>query len=294
MNEVRATLLPTAGVLHSAERLLEILSSRPLSAEQIVLDFKHILVCPPHVVLNLSQKCGWVESRSDGLLIVSARGASLLRSGGYEHRLRMQILDYILAEKPPWGRLLSRGRTETAQFAPREVIQVFREARLMEIPPLNYVVEWWDEVARLVRGAAESVRVEVGRAGERRTINRERKRTGVEPIWQAIESNLSGFDVLSVVRADSKELLRIEVKASEESVEHAMFHVTRNEWETASSNDRYLFHLWCFSDEQRPLVAELEAQAVASHIPNDAGKGYWERAKIPFRVFRNSFMTEEL
>lgn len=290
MNALATTLLPTAGVLHSAERLLEMLTARPLSAEQLITDFNHILICPPHVVLNLSQRCGWIEAQADGLLIVSSRGTRLLSATGYEFRLRQQMMDYIVTEKPPWGRLLSRGRSETSQFAPREIVQVFREAGLMQVPPSDDAVGWWDDVARYARGAADSVRNEIGRTGERHTINRERRRTGKEPFWQAIESNLSGFDVLSVVAADCSNPLRIEVKTSGESIEYAMFHVSRNEWEAATNGVPYIFHLWCLRDEQMPRVAEIDVQAIETHAPHDCGEGTWEKTKIPFRVFREKFV----
>ena len=283
--------LPTAGVLHSAERLIEMLTARPLSAAQLIADFRHILVCPPHVVLNLSQRCGWVEARADGLLEVSARGARLLAVSGYELRLREQMLDYVVTEKPPWGRLLSRGRSEMSRFAPREVMQVFREAGLMEVPPTDDAVAWWDEVARLARGAADAISTEIGRTGERLTMERERRRTGKEPFWQAIESNLSGFDVLSVVTADCSDPLRIEVKASVESIEYAVFHVSRNEWIAATTGAPYRFHLWCLRDDQEPFIAELDTQDVASHTPGDRGEGKWERAAISFQAFREKFVN---
>lgn len=226
--------LPTAGVLHSAERLITMLSSRPLSAETLIGEFRTILVCPPHAVLNLSQRCGWVEARSDGLLIPSARGARLLGATSYEVRLRAQLLDYVTAEKPVWARLIPRGRKEMSRFVPRDIAQVFREAGLMETPPSTEVIEWWDEMARTARGLSDAVNLEIGRAGERLTIEREMRRTGRDPVWQAVESNLSGFDVLSVVTAERQDPLRIEVKASTESIEHAVFYISRNEWLNSS------------------------------------------------------------
>jgi len=53
--------------------------------------------------------------------------------------------DYIMAEKPAWGPLLPRGRRELKQYAPKDIVQVFREAGLMEMPPSDEVVKWWDE-----------------------------------------------------------------------------------------------------------------------------------------------------
>jgi len=275
--------------MHSAERLIGMLASRPLSAERIIREFKTILVCPPHAVLNLSQRCGWVQARSDGLLEPSVRGAQLLSASNYESRLREQLRDYVMIEKPAWARLLPRGRAEMSRFVPRDVAQVFREAGVMQAPPSDDVVGWWDEMARIARGAADVVSTEIGRTGERLTIERERTRTGREPLWMAIESNLSGFDVMSVVTAECHDPLRIEVKASMESLEHAQFHVRRNEWMAAVTGTAYRFHLWCLRDGHDPCLAELSPEAVEFHIPGDRGEGKWEGNAIPYRVFREHF-----
>lgn len=79
------------------------------------------------------------------MLLPSSRGQRLLASQGFESRLREQMRDYIMAEKPAWGPLLPRGRRELKQYAPKDIVQVFREAGLMEMPPSDEVVKWWDE-----------------------------------------------------------------------------------------------------------------------------------------------------
>jgi hypothetical protein len=289
INDVQAIALPTAGVLHSSARLLEMLALRTLSAEQLVHDFNTILVCPPHIVLNLSQRCGWIEARSDGLLLPTSRGQHLLASHSYERRLREQMRDYVMAEKPAWGPLLPRGRKELKQFAPKDIVQVFREAGLMEMPPSDEVVKWWDEMAQFARGTAAAVYTEVGRVGERLTLQWELKRTGKEPVWQSVESNLSGFDVLSVVAAQQDTPLRIEVKSSLESLDYAAMYVSRNEWMTANTGPEYKFHLWCVHDSKVPKLAELSVETIAKHIPQDNGAGEWEKTVIPFRTFADSF-----
>lgn len=293
-NDAQTIALPTAGVLHSSARLLEMLASRALSAEQLVQDFKTILVCPPHVVLNLSQRCGWIEARTDGLLLPSSRGHRLLTAQGFERRLREQMRDYVMAEKPSWGPLLPRGRRELKQYAPKDIVQVFREAGLMAMPPSDEVVRWWDEMAQFARGTAAAVYTEIGRVGERLTLQWELKRTGREPVWQSVESNLSGFDVLSIVEARRDTPLRIEVKSSLESLDYAAMYVSRNEWMTANTGPEYKFHLWCVQDSKVPKLAELSVDMVADHIPRDSGVGEWGKAAIPFHAFTPFFRDVSL
>jgi hypothetical protein len=74
---------------------------------------------------------------------------------------------------------------------------------------------------------------EIGRSGEKMSFDHEWKRTGLKPIWQAVESNLAGFDILSVTDSINNAKLQIEVKATTSEINYAKVHITRNEWETA-------------------------------------------------------------
>lgn len=99
-------------------------------------------------------------------------------------------------------------------------------------------------MAGLVRGIKSSVLSQTGRTGERLSLAFEKDRTGKQPIWQSIESNLSGFDILSCLSDMDASPLQIEVKASENSWNYADFHLTANEWESATLARNYMFHLW--------------------------------------------------
>lgn len=85
------------------------------------------------------------------------------------------------------------------------------------------------------------------REGERLTIEYETKRTGREPKWISVESNMDGYDVLSVISPMDKQLLSIEVTASKSGLKE-YFHLTPNEWMLALKTNRHLFHLWDRSD----------------------------------------------
>ena len=115
------------------------------------------------------------------------------------------------------------------------------------------------------------------------TLTHERKRTQREPIWQGFESNLIGYDVLSVVDKRNNNLLLIEVKTSDTAQKLASFHISENEWQVSISSRNYIFHLW--SLKPKPDLIIISPDQLEPHIPNNNGEGKWESAIIPFEVF---------
>lgn len=276
----------SVGQLHSAKQLLDWVAKNHFAKSDMNL-FSHVLVCPAVDVLNLSTRCGWVEIDLDGVLQLSDRGMQLHKIDNYQVRLRRQMQDIISREQPSWSKLFPKGRQETVNFVDSDVRQCLDEAGLLSSPPSNEVVAWWDEMAGLVRGIKTSVLSQTGREGERLTLKYEHSRTGKEPVWQSIESNLSGYDVLSCLSDTDVIPLQIEVKASENSLEYAEFHLTSNEWESASLARNYLFHLWELS--LIPKLAVVTVEQMGRHIPVNSGEGTWETVHIPYRVFRDNF-----
>ena len=116
----------------------------------------------------------------------------------------------------------------------------------------------------------------------------EQERVGRRPIWKSIESNLSGYDLLSLVTQEDSSTLQIEVKASEQPVDSTSMHITRTEWEVASTGGRYVFHLWSMTEGGKRLAVVTPAD-VAGHVPTNSGFGRWESVEIPFRAFEDSF-----
>lgn len=277
----------SVGQLHSAKQLLDWVSKSQLAKSDMSL-FTHVLVCPAIDVLNLSTRCGWVEIDLDGILKLSDRGLDIHKTDNYQVRLRMQMQDIISREQPSWSNLFPKGRKETARFVAADVRQCLDEAGLLSSPPDDEVVAWWDEMAGLVRGIKSSVLSQTGREGERLSLAYEKDRTGIQPIWQSIESNLSGFDVLSCLSDTDSTLLQIEVKASENSWNHADFHLTANEWESATLARNYRFHLWSLGTS--PTLAVVTVDQMEKHIPSNAGRGEWETVRIPFSVFSENFI----
>ncbi|MCX7185108.1 MAG: DUF3883 domain-containing protein [Nitrosospira sp.] len=175
-------------------------------------------------------------------------------------------------------------------MAPPGVRQIIVDAGLAHGDD-EETVKFWDMLAARARGLRDSRLSDIGRQGERLTVEHERKRTGIAPKWIALESNSDGYDILSRVIDRASGLLTIEVKTTTVPGLSGYFHVTRKEWEVATLSLNHRFHLWDISSHN-PQLAVLDVEAVASHISNDLGDGLWESVKIPFSTFRNSFTNE--
>jgi hypothetical protein len=277
----------SVGQLHSAKKLLDWVAKNQLVKSDISI-FNRVLVCPAMDVLNLCTRCGWLEINLDGVLQLSKRGYELNNINDYRIRLRYQIQDIVSREQPSWSRLFPKGRDETINFVAADIRQCLDEAGLLSPQVTDDIVVWWDEISGLVRGIKSATLSQTGRAGERLTLNYELNRTGKTAIWQSIESNLSGYDVLSCISITDESPLQIEVKTSDNSLSHASFHITSNEWETALLSRNYVFHLWLL--DENPKLAIVAIDKIAEHIPLNVGDGEWESVKIPFKVFQENFI----
>jgi hypothetical protein len=110
------------------------------------------------------------------------------------------------------------------------------------------------------------------------------KRLGLEilPVWQGLDDNFAGYDILSYEReGDGVCNKLIEVKSTIASPPR--FIVTRNEWEKAMTSERYIFHIWDMT--KSPAVLYIKTtEEVKPHIPNDNEKGEWKTAQIPLGI----------
>jgi len=199
----------------------------------------------------------------------------------------MLILDYIHAENPPWVQLAASGRREVLLQAPKALCQVIVDAGLAYGDDSDTVI-FWDMLAASARGIRNAALTEIGRIGERLTLTHERRRTGREPTWVALDSNADGYDVLSRISDADTRRLTIEVKTSNQVAKSGIFHLTRNEWNLAVDSLHHAFHLWSISGGE-PRLAVLHVEQIAKHVPVDEGCGVWESAGIPFAAFSSSF-----
>lgn len=198
---------------------------------------------------------------------------------------RVCIYQILIKADIRWARVITLGRERFVYTLDRDEQQCFRAAKLMDDPPDDETVNWWDDLSTFMRRQTEGQKQARSRVAERLTIEHETTRLqrlglSVKPRWIAIEDNTAGYDVLSYEPGPKGPVSRlIEVKSSVASP--LRFYVSRNEWDKASSvGIAYLFHVWDMSPENPRLYIRTVDQ-VQPHIPLDQEKGKWSSAVIP-------------
>lgn len=242
-------------------------------------------------IYSFASKCGWV-GENESALFLTHRGSHLLRlheQGLLRDMQRQMLMDYILNITPAWSNLIPRGRSEATIFMTKDEKACFFEAGLLSDRLDHSTVDWWDTIASRIRADAQQGKTEIGRMGERYTIEYERKRTDSEPIWMAVDSNLLGYDVKSRQKKDDPATLLIEVKASTFALRQACLHITAHEWNVATTSAAYMFHLWCLFGNKK-LLAVVSPEEIQPYIPTQNLEGEWESVKIPFSCFENRFV----
>lgn len=276
------------GLAQGCFDLLGIVSRQNLSFVEIHSSFAYLGSIPTAKVLETAQALNWLQADSTGMAELSPSGSRLLGLTGYEAQLRQALLDYIDIERPSWVQNASFGRSRVLSFAGSQIAQVFSEAGLADGTD-EAVVAFWDALAARARGQRDDKLNEIGRVGERLTIQFEKERTGRTPRWIAIDNNADGYDVLSVVDALDHKQLTIEVKTSTQG-SYGFAMLTRNEWEMAIESDAHVFHLWNLRDPAAPKLAIVSNKNILDHLPNDQGMGSWDCTKIPFAAFKDHFV----
>jgi hypothetical protein len=228
----------------------------------------------------------WISEDPHGILRPSERGFEVNTIERTDLRLRAALIDMVKIHDPTWLQNARSGRRRFLKFAPPEIAQLCREAGL-EVVTDTEVVAFWDCLAARARGFRDVQLNEVGREGERLTIEYEYRRTGRAPKWIAIESNQDGYDVLSSIGPNDLGPLYIEVKASRLG-KHGDFYMSRSEWEQGRAFTKYTLYLWDVSTII-PKIAIVSCESLHKHIPKDMGDGRWETAKIPFQIFDREF-----
>lgn len=205
---------------------------------------------------------------------------------------RVCLAGVLLMELPEWARLmkLGRGRFIKRLKAPeyRDVKSLFRQARLLDEPPSDDDIAWWDEVQERVRSHQSLETMQRARFAEKLSLQYETSRLqkegmSIKPVWMAIEDNTVGYDVLSYTPGEFGPINKlIEVKSTIASP--LRFNVTRNEWKQASEfGEAFVFHIWDLRADPPALYERTVAQ-VAPHIPDDNESGEWTNALIPVAI----------
>ncbi len=274
------------GVAQGCHELLILAKKHPNPAPYFLSAFSTFGSIPSEKIFSTAQALRWICIDDAGNLAPTVEGERLLHTSGYPALLRQMLLDYIDIERPSWVQSALSGRAKVLHFAGAEIGQIFVEALLADGVDSD-TVTFWDTLAARARGLKDERQNQVGRLGERLTLDYETQRTGKPAKWISIESNEDGYDVLSVVSDSDSRKLSIEVKASSIGV-HGSFYLTVNEWERAQETRTHAFHLWDVSKTPYALCV-LDVEQVATHVPNDCGLGTWQSVQVPFAAFRENF-----
>ena len=243
--------------------------------------------------LSFLRQIHWIHHKPPTISITSSGlfALSLFDGKTISQKLWKAVLgDYIKICSPIWSKRVPYGRKEAFLFMNNEEKRCFLSAGLINSYDKE-VVSWWDSIANLQRQQLSAQQEQSGRTGEYLTMAYEEIRTGKKPDWCSIETNLSGYDILSYRDKTHSERILIEVKSSNLLVSDAFFHVSKREWEISQLDnnlERYFFYLWSLSDNRLAIVPQ---QDVVPHIPTNNNSGQWLDVKIPFSIFSKCFFS---
>lgn len=273
-------------VIWSSHVLLKRISEYTIHTEEDIY-IKNISPVSVDTLMDLALTCHWI-ARDNDLFFLSKQGEVLVNTKDFCERAKIILSDYIFYVTPAWARRIPYGRQEAFIFMTKDEQACFYEAGLMDENPGAAVIGWWDQISNFLRRTEEDRKTEIGRKGEHLTILYEQKRTGKQPRWISLDSNLSGYDIISQQTQEDSSPLLIEVKSSEKSIATADFFVSVNEWHTASNTEHYKFYLWCFYGGKEQL-AIIKPRQLFHYIPTNNKSGEWQMVRIPFASFSEAF-----
>lgn len=285
--------LLSPGILYSAFRLFHLITEYQINDSSLLRNFPKIEGVITKYVLEIALKCDWILIQNGNLTLTST---STRYNSSFDTGVqRSMIKDYILAYKPVWAKMMIFGRGEAIPMMPVDVQYCFYDAGLLLTPPSQDIIEWWDMICGTLRKDTTEKALKIGREGEQLSCLYEEKRTGKKPLWQSIETNKAGYDILSICSKENPEYLNIEVKTSSDDIEQAFAYITKNEWKTALYSKHYQFHFWCLKNRNcRPKLAILSANEMEPHISINVGMGEWNSVKVPFSPFKDLFEEQSL
>lgn len=239
-------------------------------------------------------QCSWIRKDKDIIEFTDRGNSLLLEFNGHEitpQLWRRVLYDYISICRPAWANMIPYGRREAYLFMTNDEKRCFNESGLM-VGTEKEIISWWDKLALQFRGEHSRELEDEGRLGEMLTVKYEEIRTQSVPIWESIDSNKSGYDILSRKDCYSRESILIEVKSSFQTLSKAKMIITRNEWDVASCGyniNRYYFYLWLLGRPNK--LAIVPAKSFVGHIPSEIGGGKWREVEISFDLFKHEFIS---
>lgn len=206
--------------------------------------------------------------------------------GSREHRFRETLRVLLQRITPFWAQASFRGRRRVIEALSVDQIQCFEVAGLLSPAATDDVVAWWDQVGQFFRGLHYDRTAEIGRTGERLTLEHEQRKLikeGIDkcPVWVSFDDEGMGYDVLSYRREYDGSIseVQIEVKASRYSP--MSIFVTRPQWDHAVKHpDSHIFHVW---DLNSRTLREISVHEMSLNIPADHGEGEWQSVRVLVR-----------
>lgn len=246
-------------------------------------------------MIEMATRCGWISSSADQYSLTE-RGREILAKSPYNlspENIRIMLEDYLGKIRPVWRSLIPAGRKEATIYMTKDERACFFEAGLLTLQPDVSVVDWWDRMSAIIRGEQDDKKNETGRRGERLTLMYEENRTNSKPVWQSIETNKAGYDIISARSDTDIARIFIEVKSTGLTLDSASFFVSKHEWDIASHSNDYFFYLWSINSNYNQL-AILTPKLISNYIPINQQNGEWESVKIPFSEFADYFKVIEM
>lgn len=272
-------MIESIGTLYAIQDLFDHLERHTVAEDEFLTGFSKYGSSTAQEVYDTATRLSWICTAESGQLVPTVIGKAAHQGLDRATKLRFQLANIIEGTRPVWGGLLPNGRKEAKAGLPDEIRQCFEEALLLG-EATSEVVEWWDRLAGIMREVSQRQKMETGRKGERLSLRFEEKRTERLPMWQAVETNFAGYDVLSVRDKADSAALKIEVKASDRAFKNAAIFVTEHEWITANRElSSYLFHVWLL--DPKPVLFIVPSTKVVEHTPANQGKGKWRNTVIP-------------
>ena len=205
--------------------------------------------------------------------------------------LQNLLREYILTYRPPWSQFIPRGRKVLKCNVEPNINQCFESLNLYDNNS-DECVNWWDQLSSGVRIGYQTKKLQIGRKGERATLEFEKNRTKKNPNWVSIESNDQGYDILSIIDQNNSTPMAIEVKTSNNRLEYAKFHITKNEWEKTASLHNYKFYLWHF--DRLPSLCIIDKNDIKTFIPNLNQPVNWVTLCFNFNYFFKKFPVKTI
>jgi hypothetical protein len=199
--------------------------------------------------------------------------------------LRQTLFKLAILLKPFWAKICFLGRDRV-----RDVLSVGQKQCLNYaglLGPIDEAVRlWWDELAAHFRAEQSQKLLEIGRRGEKLSLQLEietLRKLGISesPVWISLEDNTAGYDIASHRWNETGELTKLFIEAKATTTTEFVFFLTRHEWEVAAeAGSSFLFHFWYLPT---PAVWIATVEQVAAHIPSDHGSGLWDKVRLNLR-----------